>query len=184
MFSKLVPYIFSHSPLRGHLDLLSPSPLGHRLPPDEQLSCFDHLYFITSSDRRFEWEVSWSPAWNLIGTHVRFTDQLVEITKGYLSRAFNDSEIPSVSLFDLFFFCLNIHIVSYYEQFIAVHDRRGDFANQCKGVKCLTPLSTFSEKVDEIRETLLQKHNKNITQVLFASGEFFFFLSNCLQVQF
>jgi hypothetical protein len=99
VFSKLVPYIFPHNPLRGHFDFMSPSPLGHRLPPDEQLSCFDHLYFLTSSDRLFEWEASWSPAWNLIGTHIRFNDELVEIAKGYLSRAFNSNagEIPPVS---------------------------------------------------------------------------------------
>lgn len=102
VFSKLVPYIFSHNPLRGHFDFMSPSPLGHRLPPDEQLSCFDHLYFLTSSDRLFEWEASWSPAWTLIGTHVRFNDELVEIAKGYLSRAFNSNtaEIPPVSPFE------------------------------------------------------------------------------------
>jgi hypothetical protein len=103
IFSKLVPYIFSHSPLRDRFEFMSPSPLGHRLPPDEHLSCFDHLYFTTSSDRLFEWEAPWSPAWNLIGKHVRFNNELVEITKGYLSRAFNlsEGEIPPVSLFKM-----------------------------------------------------------------------------------
>ena len=104
VFSKLVPYIFSHSPLRGHFDFISPSPLGHHLPPDEQLSCFDHLFFITSSDKLLEWEAPWSPAWNFIGTHVHFTNELVDIAKGYLLRAFNLSEgdmVPPVSFFEL-----------------------------------------------------------------------------------
>ena len=92
IFSKLVPYIFPQSPIRESFQFMSAAPTGHKLPPDEHLSCFDHLYFTTSSDRKFEWEASWSPAWNLVGKHVRFNDDLVEITKGYLSRAFNLSE--------------------------------------------------------------------------------------------
>ena len=102
VFSKLVPYIFPRNPVRGRFNLLSPSPLGHRLPPDEQLSCFDFLYYTTSSNKLYEWESSWSPPWNSVGTHIRFTDRLVDITKGYLSRAFNvtEGEIPPVGLFD------------------------------------------------------------------------------------
>ena len=164
---------------------MSPSPLGHSLPPDEHLSCFDHLYFTTSSDKLFEWEAPWSPAWNLIGKHVRFNDELVDITKGYLSRAFNisEGEIPPVSLlvqiFNFFYVSKkNIHIVVFYEQFIAIHSRRGDFANICtdhRETDCLNPLSSFAEKVDQIRTNLLSKHNLNVTQVLLASSEFFSF---------
>jgi len=60
---------------------------------------------MTSSDKLYEWEAPWSPAWNFVGTHVYFTNELVEITKGYLSRVFNvsDGEIPPVSLFELLF---------------------------------------------------------------------------------
>lgn len=58
-------------------------------------------------------------------------------------------------------------------QFIAIHDRRGDFANRCKDGSCLNQLTIFAEQVNEIRQTLLQKHNKNITQVLLASGELY-----------
>ena len=113
VFSKLVPYIFARSPLRGLFDLMSPSPLGHRLPPDEQLTCFDHLYFITSSDKLLEWEASWSPAWNSVGTHVRFNDKLVEIAKGYLLRAFNlsEGEIPPVSLFVFLLLLFKFYLV-------------------------------------------------------------------------
>ncbi|KAF8814371.1 hypothetical protein BYT27DRAFT_7179523 [Phlegmacium glaucopus] len=154
VFGKLVPYIFSNNPLRGHFDIMSPSPLGHRLPPDEQLSCFDHLYFTTSSDRLFEWEASWSPPWNSVGKHVHFTNELVDTAKGYLSRVFNLSEgkIPP---------------------FIAIHARRGDFADQCKDTKtsCFNTLSTFAEKVDEIRNILSRKYDKDIIRVLLTSDE-------------
>lgn len=105
IFSKLVPYIFPHNPLREKFEFMSPSLLGHSLPPDDHLACFDHLYFTTSSNKLYEWEAPWSPAWNLVGKHVRFTNELVEITKGYLSRAFNmsEGEIPSVSFFECSF---------------------------------------------------------------------------------
>ena len=117
VFSKLVPYILSQSPRRDPFEFMSPSPLGHSLPPDEHLSCFDHLYFTTSSDKLFEWEVPWSPAWNLVGKHVRFNDDLVEITKGYLSRAFNlsEGEIPPVSLFECSILVTKTFTSSFYE---------------------------------------------------------------------
>lgn len=59
-------------------------------------------------------------------------------------------------------------------QFIAIHNRRGDFARICADQSCLNPLSTYAEKVDQIRTNLLLKHNLNVTQVLFASGEFIY----------
>jgi hypothetical protein len=67
------------------------------------------------------------------------------------------------------------------KQFIAIHSRRGDFANICtdhREPSCLNPLSTFAEKVDQIRTSLLSKHNMNVTQVLLASSELFFILFN------
>ena len=62
-------------------------------------------------------------------------------------------------------------------QFIAIHDRRGDFANRCKEGSCLNQLSIFAEQVNEIRRTLFRKHNKNITPVFLASGELY--LKSC-----
>ena len=62
------------------------------------------------------------------------------------------------------------------QQFIAVHNRRGDFSRQCKDSTpaCLSSLSKFTDNVNEIRETIFQQQNINVTQVLLASGEFFF----------
>ena len=61
-------------------------------------------------------------------------------------------------------------------QFIAIHDRRGDFAGICthqQKTNCLNPLSTFAEKVDQIRTNLFLKHDINVTRVLLASSELF-----------
>ena len=179
IFGKLVPYIFSHNPLIERFEFMSPGPTGHRLPPDEHLSCFDHLYYTTSSEKTFEWEAPWSPAWNFVGKHVHFTNDLVDTAKGYLSRAFNlsDGEIlPPVSSVIGFFPAPKTFTSS--EQFIAIHSRRGDFESICTDPdhpepSCLNPLSTFAEKVDEIRANLSMKHNVNVTRVLLASSEFF-----------
>ena len=67
-------------------------------------------------------------------------------------------------------------MMSFYEQFIAIHSRRGDFAEICtdhREPSCLNPLSTFAEKVDQIRTSLFLKHNVNVTRVLLASSELF-----------
>jgi hypothetical protein len=106
VFGHLVPYIFPGSPLSPSnkpRPLMQASPLGRNLPPDEHLACFDLLYYATSSSEAFEWEFLWSPAWNLVGTHLHFTDDLIRLAKDYLGRAFARpvDGIPPVSLFHL-----------------------------------------------------------------------------------
>ena len=106
-FDRLVPYIFPQHPYRPNpkgFPLLQASPLGTKLPPNERMSCFDHLYYATSSWQVFEWRYSWSPAWGRVAIHLRFTDELVDLTKGYLARSFNTTEnlIPPVTFPFLF----------------------------------------------------------------------------------
>ena len=61
----------SHSPLRIHV-------------PFSYWSWSTSWWtFIVLRDRLFEWP----PAWNLIGKHVHFNNELIEITQGYLSMA-------------------------------------------------------------------------------------------------
>ena len=105
-FGHIVPYIFPGKPLRhpsGSYGIMHDSPMGHRLDPDEQMSCFDFLYYATSSHETFEWKFPWSPAWRRVATHMHFTDELVDTVKGYLSRMFKSSEddIPPVSVLPL-----------------------------------------------------------------------------------
>jgi len=104
-FHRIVPYIYPRRPHRPNpkgFPLMQASPLKNELPPDERMSCFDHLYYATSSYEKMEWRYSWSPAWGQVATHLRFTDELLDITKGYLARAFNTAEddIPPVSFRD------------------------------------------------------------------------------------
>jgi hypothetical protein len=104
VFPKLAPYIFPRRPRpppHGHFEFMMASPMGHKLPPDEQLACFDYLYYITSSSEvAYEWEDSWSPSWVQVGKYMRFTDDLIEIVEGYLGRAFESSDgIPPVRFY-------------------------------------------------------------------------------------
>ena len=101
VFPKLAPYIFPRRPRpppRGHFEFMEASPMGHKLPPDEQITCFDYLYYITSSSEVvYEWEHSWSPPWVQVAKYLHFTDDLVEIAQGYLWRVFGSSDgIPPV----------------------------------------------------------------------------------------
>ncbi|OCH88822.1 hypothetical protein OBBRIDRAFT_836268 [Obba rivulosa] len=112
---------------------------GHALPPDEQLLCYDYVYYLCASEP-FEYELDHYPAWNFVLRHFHWTSDLEQLGKTYLRRTFqllDDAPIPP---------------------FIAIHARRGDFANWCGEASrdtCFPPLSTFNHCVDEIRAELL-----------------------------
>ncbi|KAJ3518176.1 hypothetical protein NLJ89_g18 [Agrocybe chaxingu] len=150
VFNQLVPYIFPRHPWRpsSSFPLMEASPLGQRLPPDEQLSCFDFLYYVTSSRELFEWQHSWSPAWRSIATHLRFTDALVDLAQSYLRRAF---------------------------QFIAVHMRRGDFGQQCRdgrtSKECFVPLENYRKAVESMQQELRDKKGIDVKDVVLMSDE-------------
>ena len=98
--NHMVPYIFPNQPILpvDSFPLMEESPLGHRLHPDEKMSCFDFLYFTTSSHETFEWRFAWSPVWRFVATHLHFTDHIMDLTTTYLAKAFNTTEnnIPPV----------------------------------------------------------------------------------------
>jgi hypothetical protein len=104
LFPNLAPYIFPRRPRpppHGHFEFMEASPLGQKLPPEEQMTCFDYLYYMTSSSEvAFEWENSWSPPWVQVAKYLRFTDDLVGIVEGYLRRVFVSTDgIPPVRLY-------------------------------------------------------------------------------------
>ncbi|RXW21216.1 hypothetical protein EST38_g4629 [Candolleomyces aberdarensis] len=125
-------------------------------PPDEQLACFDFLYWMTSGFQGYEIERRWSFAWNGVGTHLTFTDDLVDITKGYLRRAQGlpeDSVLPPM---------------------ITIHIRRGDFGTHCKhGAKppCYAPVSKYKELAQNIQNQIFETQKIHVTTVYVASDE-------------
>lgn len=77
-----------------------PSEQGHRLPPDEQLSCFDLMYFVSSGKDDFEWNDAWCPAWRFVGRHIRFQESLVDVATGYVQRLLQTTnDVPVSKIF-------------------------------------------------------------------------------------
>ncbi|KAF6754171.1 hypothetical protein DFP72DRAFT_899560 [Ephemerocybe angulata] len=156
-FSALASLImpkYPHPASKG-LPLMAKSRLGSSLPPGEHMACFDFLYYVSSGLRRHEFENRWSPAWNSVGTHIRFTDELVMLARGYILRAMGlEGEIiPPI---------------------ISLHIRRGDFRNHCKkGMTppCYIPLQRYHDSIENVRTELLATQNINATRVLVASDE-------------
>ncbi|KIO25773.1 hypothetical protein M407DRAFT_75322 [Tulasnella calospora MUT 4182] len=126
-------------------------------PPDEQLGCFDNMYFVGSKDT-FEWQERHGPAWNLVGTEAKFNPKLYELTSSYLRKVFGGEEIPL---------------------YIAVHIRRTDFKAACKGAAikdCFASLSDYGERVKQVQEELRQRYGSTsprgkVTEVLVSSDE-------------
>ncbi|KAF8994270.1 hypothetical protein BDQ17DRAFT_1251953, partial [Cyathus striatus] len=153
IFSELAALIYPERPSLNPLSLplMFPSPMDSKLSPDQHLACFDFLYYVTSG-RSLEWEYPWSPAWNIIGKNLPFTEQVVTMGKNYLRMVFEVDSIPP---------------------FIAVHVRRGDFSTQCFDTtgECLPPLSAYSEEVQVIQEQLREKQGLDVHEVLITSDE-------------
>ncbi|KAF6746077.1 hypothetical protein DFP72DRAFT_1152908 [Ephemerocybe angulata] len=101
-YKSITVWDFNHQDLRNltHLTLMHQGPLMRaprlvsELRPEEQLACFDwdFLYYASSGVQRYEFENRWPPAWNTVGTHLHFTQPLVDLTDGYLRRAMNIGE--------------------------------------------------------------------------------------------
>jgi hypothetical protein len=84
----------------GDQFIMAASPLGARLGPDLQMSCFDTLYFVTAGTEPYEWKTPWSPAWRFIGRYLRFTDSVTQLATAYARRTLRvttNDELPPVS---------------------------------------------------------------------------------------
>lgn len=93
-FPGLSSIIWPKHPNPGtrNLPLLRKSRFNQTLPPDQQLACFDFMFFISSGVKPFEFEQRWSPAWNTVGTNMRFTQSLIDMAGVYLRRAMHLDE--------------------------------------------------------------------------------------------
>lgn len=98
--SGVVRYIDSQNPTRNlsSAGKMQSSILGHRVHPEEQLTCIDNLQLATSSGDADEWLFSWAPAWRFVGRYLLFMHNDKELAKSYISRAFgvDESDIPPV----------------------------------------------------------------------------------------
>ncbi|CCL99964.1 uncharacterized protein FIBRA_01989 [Fibroporia radiculosa] len=128
---------------------------GSILSPDEQLLCYDYLYYVCGQQPD-EIDHDYSPAWRFVLRHFKFTRHLEELADGYLRRTLNVPEGDSIP------------------PYITVHARRGDFSTWCGGVprdECFPSLQVFARRVSEVQQELQTKHNINATQVIMTSDE-------------
>ncbi|KAF7298640.1 hypothetical protein MIND_00811100 [Mycena indigotica] len=157
-FSALMALTF---PTKRNQHLIPPthSPLlNHTLPPNEHLFCFDNLYWVCEIEEH-DLQYEWSAAWRLVGQHLHWTPQILSLSDDYLRHAFGleatNAPIPP---------------------FIAVHVRRGDFAdpNTCDkfpSEECYAPISFYHMRVKEMQAELLASNGVVVQHVLLMSDE-------------
>jgi hypothetical protein len=79
--------------------IMEESRLGAKIRPDTHMACLDNLYYATVGTQSWEWNTPWSPVWRTVGRHLRFTDSVMMLTKGYIQRAFRTpiEDVPPVN---------------------------------------------------------------------------------------
>lgn len=128
---------------------------GNTLPPDEQMVCYDFLYFAGAATQD-EWFHDFSPAWREVGTHTHWSPRVQTLANEYLQRHFgvkSAAEIPP---------------------FAVVHVRRNDFEGWCGDVPvkdCFATLDDFERRVKEVIEEVRKRHGVSLTNVLMTSDE-------------
>ncbi|KAJ7750367.1 hypothetical protein B0H16DRAFT_1374326 [Mycena metata] len=133
-----------------------PSPrLKRSLEPDDQLLCFDFLYYVAAQEP-FEIGLDYSPGWRYVGQYMRWTEALERLADQYVRLALGVADhqpIPS---------------------FITVHARREDFAGWCSGFtteECFAPLSAIDRRVQEVKAEILQRKGIEVEHVIITSDE-------------
>ncbi|KAI0690914.1 hypothetical protein BC835DRAFT_1280090 [Cytidiella melzeri] len=136
------------------------SPLhGAVVDPDEQLLCYDYLYYVGSHEW-LEYDYEYSPGWRYVGTHLHWTKHIRDLAEQYVNRALGqpvDQPAPP---------------------YISIHVRHGDFLEWCdwqnKDTKdCFAPLSAIARRVQEVQEEILERHGISIPtkHVIMTSDE-------------
>ncbi|KDQ07958.1 hypothetical protein BOTBODRAFT_88478, partial [Botryobasidium botryosum FD-172 SS1] len=155
-FWPLAELGFPSGRAREHGETWPSTYLGVTLEPDEQVLCYDFLYYAVA-DRPSEWNEDYSPAWRFVGTHVHWSAWVEGLAKEYLRRIFGvkqDADVPP---------------------FISVHVRRNDFTGWCPPgapqEECFAPLSAYARRVEEVREELLITRGITADHVIMTSDE-------------
>ncbi|KIM70241.1 hypothetical protein SCLCIDRAFT_102054 [Scleroderma citrinum Foug A] len=133
-----------------------PSPLHQAsLPPDEQLLCFDYLYY-TAVTNAWEWNWDYSPAWRFVGRHMHWNATLVKLAEEHVRRAM---QVPDNELTPAY---------------ISIHVRHGDFRSYCNSIpedQCFASISVIARRVEEVQQELLDRKGIHVTRVIMTSDE-------------
>ncbi|KAJ7446504.1 hypothetical protein B0H11DRAFT_1745723 [Mycena galericulata] len=125
------------------------------LPPDEQLLCYDYLYYVCAH-QPFELEYDYSPAWRYVGQFMHWTPRLEQIADDYVRLAMGVAEGAPIP------------------PFISMHVRHHDFQVWCGEVPvqdCFASLPVISRRVEEIRAEILKRTGFRVAHVMMTSDE-------------
>ncbi|KAG6817946.1 hypothetical protein H0H87_012414 [Tephrocybe sp. NHM501043] len=124
------------------------------LPPDEQMLCYDYLYYACAN-QPFEMEFDYSPAWRFVGQHLHWSPTIENLAYQYVRRALGTTEDQSTP------------------PWIAIHVRRGDFSVFCPEdpTGCYASLDVIARRVDEVKAELLQRKGMSVQHVIMTSDE-------------
>jgi len=132
------------------------SPEHHvSLPPDQQLLCYDYLYYVCAN-QPFEFDFDYSPAWRFVGQHMRWAPKIEKLADEYVRKAIGLEEDQNTP------------------KWIAVHVRHGDFANWCGDVAvldCFAPISVIARRVNEVKSELRETRGIDVNHVIVTSDE-------------
>ncbi|KAF8078913.1 hypothetical protein FPV67DRAFT_1663582 [Lyophyllum atratum] len=131
------------------------SPKNHvLLPPDEQMLCYDYLYYVCAN-QPFEMEFDYSPAWRFVGRYLYWTPTIERLANQYVRRAIGTAEDQPTP------------------PWIAIHVRRGDFGVFCgeDPTGCYASLAVIARRVDEVKAELLRRKGISVDHVIMTSDE-------------
>ncbi|KAF7303207.1 hypothetical protein MKEN_01284500 [Mycena kentingensis (nom. inval.)] len=136
-------------------DFVKLKPGNENDPPDEQLLCYDCLYYVSARETD-ELELDYSPAWRFVGQYFRWAPRVERIGEEYLRKTLDVLEEEAIP------------------PYIAVHVRHNDFLAWCNGLppeECFAPLSSIKQHVEDVREELRADEGLEHVQVIITSDE-------------
>nr|GAT55609.1 predicted protein [Mycena chlorophos] len=127
----------------------------HTSPPDEQLLCFDFLYYV-GSFHSFEIGLQYSPAWNTVGRHMHWNPSLDRLVDLFLQALFGLADGTTIP------------------PFISIHARHTDFAAYCSpepGQPCFTSLDAYTQEVERLQKRIFERKGIEVKHVVVTSDE-------------
>jgi len=128
---------------------------GVKLPPDEQLLCYDYLYYACSH-QPYEFEFDFSPVWLHVGQFMRWTHRLENLADQYVRQT------------------LGVEDSYMTPPWITIHIRHTDFADWCGTVPipdCYAPIPVIARRVEEVKQELLTRKGLAVNHVIVTSDE-------------
>ncbi|KAK0233621.1 hypothetical protein IW262DRAFT_1331502 [Armillaria fumosa] len=133
-----------------------PSPATNvSLPPDEQMLCYDYLYYVCAQQSN-EWELDFSPAWRFVAQYMHWVPSLERLASVYINRAlgYEDDELTP--------------------PYISVHVRHYDFDRYCVDMPltdCFASIPVIARRVQEVKDELMATKGQDIKHVVVTSDE-------------